>query len=166
MLFPFKLFQIDDDHRDVGRCDTGDTGGLTDIVGAEGFEFLPGFETKAFDIIVIDGVGYPLAFYFLELLHLPLLAFNVAGVFDLDVDLLTDAVGEDGALRIQRGQHSVIQLRTADQFLHRHAGDQRCAAVSGQKNLSRFVGADDDAGNAGDLFIDDVSVTDEELGGK
>jgi len=92
---------------DVGWCHARNAAGLADGIGANGFEFLTGFGQEAFHGVVIKIGRNRAAFHPFEARNFRLLTFQVAIIFDLDLQLLAYLFHRPG-----------FQLHLADEPVH------------------------------------------------
>ena len=110
------MFQPDQQHRDICGTDTGNSAGLTDGHGADGFQLFPGLQPQTADGCVVDVSGQQTGLFLLKFSHLLFLTGEVAGVLDLDLHFLGDGRGQRPAVGIEGGNVCVGHLRSAEQI--------------------------------------------------
>src|SRR5688572_33283376 len=82
---------------DVGGRNSGNARSLADGRGPDLGQLLPSLEPKTVDLIVVEGVRYPLPVQTLQSDCFVLLPVDVSGILESDLDLLNNFGREVGA---------------------------------------------------------------------
>ena len=109
------LFQINQQHGDIGGADAGDSPRLPDRHGADPAELLPGFQPQSRNGVVVDIRGQQPGLFLLEIRNLLFLPGQIARVLDLNFHFLRDGGGKRRPFRVKGSQIGIADLGPAQQ---------------------------------------------------
>ena len=111
------FFEMDEQQGQGGRGDAWDASGLREVFGLHVVEFFRDFRRQAADAGVVEVGGQGMGAVFREFVHFRVLAFDVACVFGVDVDLFDDVGGKPGGVEAgQGGEGCVVEFGTFQEF--------------------------------------------------
>src|SRR5688500_5872381 len=113
MRLPRATVEMNREHRHVRRRDPADAQGLSEAAGREGRQLLAGLVAQAAYRRVVDARRDQLLLELREPLDLPVLAGDVALVFDADFGLTSDVGGDVREIRCERDEGRPVSVGPA-----------------------------------------------------